>query len=251
MIMFQLYQSKILHTYGQFTVYKELLSSEHLVFLLHCSQLTVSDSCRCGFAVCPQMPILKRRWSILGPKGLSIQWRSLQSPPASFSMISLARRSPVKRLNPSQVRFAHPFTVLLYQPSYSERSRNNGTLLFIYHFYKRVCFFMKRKDPHLSERIILNHTWKICQVYTVFPQDRFGRRILGGYRVLTLAQTWQWVYWTMASTQSCEMKPSNIMRWDISEPVGSQKYWKPHTPHQKKKKILAAESYSRVQMDTM
>lgn len=32
MIMFQLYQSKILHTYGQFTVFKELLSSEHLMF---------------------------------------------------------------------------------------------------------------------------------------------------------------------------------------------------------------------------
>lgn len=54
------------------------------------------------------MPILKLRWSILGPKGLSIQWRSLLSPPASFSMISSARRSPVKRLNPSQVRLTCP-----------------------------------------------------------------------------------------------------------------------------------------------
>lgn len=58
------------------------------------------------------MPILKLRWSILGPKDLSIQWRSLLSRPASFSMISSARRSPVKRLNPSQVRILLPLAAL-------------------------------------------------------------------------------------------------------------------------------------------
>lgn len=92
----------------------------HTVYTLHCvvffllcySHFTQSDSHPGVLAVCPQMPILKLRWSILGPKDLSIQWRSLLSRPAWFSMISSARRSPVKPLNPSQVRLLLPLAAL-------------------------------------------------------------------------------------------------------------------------------------------
>lgn len=83
-----------------------------LFFLLCYSHFTQSDSHPGVLAVCPQMPILKLRWSILGPKDLSIRWRSLLSRPASFSMISSARRSPVKRLNPSRVRILLPLAAL-------------------------------------------------------------------------------------------------------------------------------------------
>lgn len=197
------------------------------------------------------MPILKRRWSILGPKGLSIQWRSLQSPPASFSMISLARRSPVKRLNPSQVRFAHPFTVLLYQPSYSERSRNNGTLLFIYHFYKRVCFFLLKEKIHIC----------LSALYWIIL-GRFAKSTLCFHKTdLGVAYWGDIEFWHLHRHDSRSTGPwlaHSLVKWNPQtscvETFQSQLAHKntksPHTTP-KKKKILAAESYNRVQMDTM
>lgn len=121
--------------------------------ILRCSQFTVSDSHPGGLAVCPQMPILKPRWSILGPKGLSIQWRSLLSPPASFSMISSARRSQVKRLNPSQVRLTCPFTVLSYQLNSLECYKQSvcwswcDELFLVQKIVKPALFYWKQRCP--------------------------------------------------------------------------------------------------------
>lgn len=117
-------------------------------------------------AGCPQMLILNLRWSTRGPKALRTQWRFLLSPPASFSMISLARPFPVKPFSQSQVRpFLWTFAALTFEIF---TPQNNMLYPLGEYVVMTVYFHLKRKIGYF-----LIQTYIPCIMTVILSQVSF------------------------------------------------------------------------------